>query len=81
MLLRRIFLSLGAGFVTAVLVGIALAVVDLYLSGHGWPSARSPWINWDAGGVHMSLADVILLLAIGISMVVVYRLAKPDSGR
>jgi hypothetical protein len=77
--IRRIFRSLGAGLVAAVLVAVALAVVDLYLTGHGRPSIRDPWIAWDAAGVHLSVADVIWFLAIGIAVAVAYRLGEPHS--
>ncbi len=71
--IERLLRSLGVGVVTAVVVGIALAVVDLYLTGHGWQSIRDPWISWTAAGVHLSVADVIWLSAVGVAAVVAYR--------
>ena len=42
----RLLLSLIAGLGSAVLVAIAIAVVDLYLTGHGLrPRARLCWIG------------------------------------
>lgn len=60
---RRLALSLalgGAAGVAAAL-GIGLAVVDLWLSGHGHPPLARPWLDVPAWGVHLSRADVIFL--------------------
>ncbi|MDH4044227.1 MAG: hypothetical protein OEW06_07200 [Gemmatimonadota bacterium] len=51
--------------VTAFAAAIALAVLDLYLTGHGHPSIARAWIAWPAVGVHLSRADVLVLLAAG----------------
>jgi hypothetical protein len=59
----RLLVSLGAAFGAAVLVAIALTVVDLYLAGHGKPLLGRPWIDLDDVGVHLSRADVVFLLA------------------
>jgi hypothetical protein len=61
------------GFGTAILAAIALAVVDLYLSGHGLRPLGSPWLDWPAAGVHLSRADVILLGAVLLAAAVTWR--------
>ena len=61
-----------AGFGTAILVAIALAVVDLYLSGHGLRQLSSPWLDWPAAGVHLSRADVIVLIAVPLAAAVTW---------
>jgi hypothetical protein len=69
----RLLASLGVGFGTAILAAIALAVVDLYLSGHGLRPLGSPWLDWPAAGVHLSRADVILLGAVLLAAAVTWR--------
>lgn len=49
-------------FVTAFITAISLAVVDLYLTGHGRPSPMAPLIDRPALGVSLSSGDIILLL-------------------
>jgi hypothetical protein len=61
------------GFGTAILAAIALALVDLYLSGHGLRPLGSPWLDWPAAGVHLSRADVILLGAVQLAAAVTWR--------
>jgi hypothetical protein len=69
----RLLVSLGSGFVLAVLVGIVLAVVDLYLSGHGYRPLGAPLLDWPALGVHLSLADVIFLGVGGVGTWITWR--------
>ena len=69
----RVLASLGAGLGTAIVVAIALAVVDLYLSGHGLRPLGTPWDEWPAAGVHLSRADVILLGAVLSAVVLTWR--------
>jgi hypothetical protein len=59
----RFLTSLGAGAATGVLVAIVLAVADLYLSGHGHRPLGAPLVDWPTLGVHLSLADMIFLVA------------------
>lgn len=88
-LLRRI----GLGLLVAVVTGIGaafgfaivLAIVDLYLAGHGRPTLARPWIERPAWGVHLSRADVIMLagstvlaLGAGVAAAVAW---KPARGR
>jgi hypothetical protein len=55
--------AVGAGVVAA----IAAAVIELYLSGHGDGSITREIISWEPGGVHLSLADLAVLLIVVIS--------------
>ena len=59
----RLGLALGAGFGAAVLAAVALAILDLYVTGHGQPSVLRPWIDWPDAGVHLSRGDVVMYLA------------------
>ena len=51
--------ALVAGGGMAIGCAVALALVDLYLTGHGQPALGRPWI--DTASVHMSRADVALV--------------------
>jgi hypothetical protein len=48
--------------VTAFVTAIALALVDLYLTGHGRPSLMRPLVDRPALGIILSAGDIILLL-------------------
>jgi hypothetical protein len=69
----RVLASLAAGFGTAALVAIALAVVDLYLSGHGLLPLGTRWLDWPAAGVHLSRADAVLLGAVLLAVALTWR--------
>lgn len=69
----RLLLSFGAGLASAVLVAIVIAVIDLYLTGHQLPALNSPLIDWPRMGVHLSLADVIFLLAAVLATAITWR--------
>jgi len=47
----------GAGVATGC--ALTLAVIDIYLAGHGQATLGRPWI--DGAFIHMSRADAILL--------------------
>ena len=57
LVLVSIATALGAG----VLAALVLAVVDLYVVGHGGESLSRPWIDWGAAG--LSRADAAMLVA------------------
>jgi hypothetical protein len=63
-LLSRLGISAAAGIGVGVIAVIALAVMDLYLSGHGHGSITREIITWEPGGVHLSVADLALLLVV-----------------
>lgn len=69
----RLLLSLAAGIGSAVLVAIALAIFDLYLTGHGLRRLSAPLIDWAGAGIHLSLADVIFLVAAALAATVTWR--------
>jgi hypothetical protein len=69
----RLLLSFGAGVASAVLVAIAIAVVDLYLTGDGLAPLTAPLLDWPAGGVHLSVADVIFLVAAVLAAAVTWQ--------
>jgi hypothetical protein len=69
----RLLLSLAAGLASAIVVAIAIAVVDLYLSGHGMASLDQPLLDWPAGGVHLSLADILFLIAAALTAAYTWR--------
>jgi hypothetical protein len=63
-LLSRLGISAAAGIGVGVIAVVALAVMDLYLSGHGHGSITREIITWEPGGVHLSVADLALLLVV-----------------
>ena len=69
----RLLLSLMAGLSSAVLVAIAIAVVDLYLTGHGLRPLSTPVVDWPGAGIHLSLADVIFLGAAVLATAITWR--------
>jgi len=46
------------------LAAIAAALIELYLNGHGHGSITREIISWEPGGVHLSVADLALLLVV-----------------
>ncbi len=69
----RLLLSFGAGVGSALVVAIAITVVDLYLTGHGMAPLNEPLVNWSAGGIHLSLADIIFLGAAALAAAITWR--------
>lgn len=63
-IVSRVGISAAAGMGAGVVAVIALAVIDLYLSGHGHDSITREMISWEPGGVHLSVADLALLLVV-----------------
>ena len=48
----------------AIVAAVGIAVVDLYLVGHGHGSLLRESMSWPAAGVHLSAGDLILLGAV-----------------
>jgi hypothetical protein len=69
----RLSMSFAAGLASALIVAILIAVVDLYLGGHGMVPLNTPVLNWAAGGVHLSLADLIFLAAAALAAAITWR--------
>ena len=58
-LILSLVVASGVGFATAIATAIVLAIVDVYLSGHGLPTLSQAWI--DTGPFHLSRADAVML--------------------
>ncbi|HEX6107347.1 MAG TPA: hypothetical protein VFZ26_17295 [Gemmatimonadales bacterium] len=69
----RALLSLMAGIGSAVVVAVVIAIVDIYLTGHGLQPLNSPWLEWPAWGIHLSPADAIFLVAAALAAAIVWR--------
>jgi hypothetical protein len=74
----RLLASLGAGAAAGVLIAIALAIADLYLSGHGQRPLGTPLVDWPALGLHLSLADMVFLAAAGLAAAITWRRTAGD---
>ena len=71
----RLLLAVVAGVGTALVAAVALAVADIYLSGHGMRTMSGPFIDVAGLGVHLSAADVLLLGATFIAAGATWRLS------
>lgn len=60
--LARLAVTAGVVIGTAVVVAIAAGILDLFLAGHGYGSISKAVINERSLGVHLSVADLMLLL-------------------
>jgi hypothetical protein len=69
----RLLLSFGAGLASAVIVAVAISIVDIYLTGHGMAPLDSPLLDWPGAGIHLSLADVIFLAAAAMAAAITWR--------
>ena len=72
----RFTISAAAGIGAGVVAAIALAVLELYLSGNGHASIMRELIRWDSASVHLSLADLVLLLAVFATAALTWTLQK-----
>ena len=52
---------MGVGVGSAITVALAVTIADLYLTGHGYRGLGDEWVTWSATGVHLSIADIIML--------------------
>ena len=59
----RVAATLAAGAAAGLLAAVALGVADLYLSGHAAGTLGGPMLDLPALGVHLSMADVAVLMA------------------
>ena len=60
-IIARLTLAAATALGTALVAAIVLAVVDLYLTGHGHASLMKEYWVAPEWGVNMSIADFILL--------------------
>jgi hypothetical protein len=72
----RFAIASAAGFGAGLVAAIALALLDLYLTGHGYGSISVETITSDAWGIHMSIGDAILLLVAFASGTVAWTLLR-----
>lgn len=61
-MLVRLGISTAAGMAAAVAAALLVTVLDLYLSGHGHGSVTREVITWAHAGVHLSIADLGMLM-------------------
>jgi hypothetical protein len=69
-------IAIGAAATAGMLGAIALAIIDLYMTGHGLGSLTRETITWEPGGIHMSVADVIFLVLVAVAFALAWVLAK-----
>ena len=74
-ILIRLLLTLVAVFVVAVISAIALALIDLYLVGHGRTGLLRESISWPAASVHLSVGDLLMLGLSFLAAVLGWRLS------
>lgn len=54
-------ITVGVTFFSALIAVVAIAITNIYLSGHSLPTLDTPWISMPSLGVQMSREDVLLL--------------------
>jgi hypothetical protein len=78
-MLVRLGISTAAGMAAAVAAALLVTMLDLYLTGHGHGSVTREVITWAHAGVHLSIADVGMLVTGIVVAVLTWYLA--GSGR
>lgn len=73
-LLVRVVIAGASAVGAALIVAVGAAVLDLYLTGHGYGSITGEVITWQPAGVHLSAADVLLLLAVAAALLISWRM-------
>jgi hypothetical protein len=77
----RLLGSLRVGLGSAILLAIALTVVDLYQAGHGQRLLSRPWLDLEVLGVHLSRADAVCLLAAVVGAALTWRGTSAEPAR
>ena len=77
-MLVRLGISTAAGVAAAVSAAILVTVLDLYLTGHGHASVTREVITWAHAGVHLSIADVGMLMTGVVVAVLSWYLSGKD---
>jgi hypothetical protein len=77
----RALVAGAAGVGTAVVVGIALALADIYVTGHGGRTINGPLWNWPALGIHLSPSDVVLLGSAAVASGIAWRRVSSEPVR
>ena len=62
--LGRLGISASAGIGAGVVAAIIVTVIDLYVTGHGYGSITREIITWAPAGVHLSVGDLVMLVAV-----------------
>jgi hypothetical protein len=62
--MRRFALSAAIGVGAGLAAAVVLAVLEIYITGHGYGSITREIISWEPAGVHLSVADLALLLVV-----------------
>jgi hypothetical protein len=75
--LARLGISAGVAVAAAFGLAVMLGVLDLYLTGHSLGSITKESISHPSWGVHMSIADVILLAITVLTGIVTWWLLPP----
>jgi hypothetical protein len=65
--------------VTAVLFKIIIAIIDIYLSGHGYDGLTREYLTWSATGIHLSIGDIVLLGFVPLTAALSWRLYGRDA--
>lgn len=71
--MMRLAVSLLAGLRGAVVSAVTLAVIDLYLSGHGFRTLNRSWPVWPRAGISLNPAGIIFVAATVLSALVKWR--------
>ena len=79
MAFRRIVVTLSVGAVTAVLFAVIIAIIDIYLSGHGYDGLTREYLTWSAAGIHLSIGDIVLLGFVLLTAALSWRLYGRDA--
>ena len=75
MILRGL-LSTAAALAVAIVAAVVTAIVDLYVTGHGYPSVNRPIAMLANRGVMLGRADIGLLAATVVAWVVTWRVTR-----
>ena len=60
--LVRLAMSAGAAVGAGVAAALLVALIDLYITGHGYGSITREVITWEPAGVHLSIGDLAMLM-------------------
>lgn len=63
---RPILAAIVAGFGTALVTAVVLAIIDLYLTGHSKPALGRPWLSLFGGSFALSRAELLFYIAIAV---------------
>lgn len=79
--LVRLAISVAAGMAAAVAAALLATMLDLYLTGHGHGSVTREVITWAHAGVHLSIADLGMLMTGIVVAALTWHLAGRGGGR